>query len=382
MNYVLDLFTPETWKAFREHGSDITGFSVAHRSRAKNLVRPGDVFICYLVRLSRWCGVLEVESEMFEDNTPIFQKENDPWTIRFRVQPLIILEEADAVPIRLPEIWEGFSRTRGLQQNSHSWPAKAVLQSSLVKLRNEDGIFLQSKLRDQQASPISYPLTEQDQKVLRKSFETVKSSGGLVTVVVPEASDAELINEADAPIGVLEDSRESIKKQALLVEVGAKMGFDVWLPRSDRSRVERELTSESKEKIIDILPVNYDRVTFRTIENIDVLWLKKKRLVRAFEVEHTTAVYSGLLRMADLLALQPNIDIKLHIVAPAHRRDKVLDEIQRPVFALLDKGPLAESCSFLSYEALEELAKEDHLAHMNDSVIEEYEERASDLEGQ
>ena len=28
------------------------------------------------------------------------------------------------------------------------------------------------------------------------------------------------------------------------------------------------------------------------------------------------AIYSGLLRMADLLALQPNMNIRLHIVAP------------------------------------------------------------------
>jgi hypothetical protein len=378
VNYVLDLFTPETWKAFREHGADVTGFSVAHRSRARNLVRPGDLFVCYLVRLSRWCGLLEVESEVYEDSTPIFQPENDPWIIRFKVKPIVLLDEHFALPIRLPEIWEGFSRTHGLAQNSPAWPAKAVLQSSLVKLRPEDGLFLSTKLREQNASRVQHPLSEHDERLLKKSFETVKSTGGLVTVVVPESAEAE--SRDDVEIGVLEDSRDSIKKQALLVGIGAKMGFDIWLPRSDRSRVERELSSEAREKILDQLPVNYDRVTFKTIENIDVLWLKKKRLVRAFEVEHTTAVYSGLLRMADLLALQPNIDIKLHIVAPGHRRDKVLDEIQRPVFALLDKGPLASSCSFLSYEALEELAQEEHLAHMNDSVLEEYEEVASDLE--
>jgi hypothetical protein len=164
------------------------------------------------------------------------------------------------------------------------------------------------------------------------------------------------------------------------VEIGAKMGFDIWVPRSDRTRIERELPSDAREKILQELPLNFDRVTFKTIENIDVLWLKKRTLVRAFEVEHTTAIYSGLLRMADLLALQPNIDIKLHIVAPEHRRDKVLDEIQRPVFALLDKGPLANSCTFLSYDALEELRQQDNLAHMRDSVIQEYEEAAPDLE--
>jgi hypothetical protein len=78
--------------------------------------------------------------------------------------------------------------------------------------------------------------------------------------------------------------------------------------------------------------------------------------VRAFEVEHTTSVYSGLLRMADLLALQPNMDINLHIVAPLIRQEKVFSEIRRPVFSLLDKGPLSESCTYLSYESIREIA--------------------------
>jgi hypothetical protein len=378
VNFVLDLFTPETWKAFREHGADVTGFSAGHRSRARNLVRPGDIFVCYLVRLSRWCGLLEVTTEMYEDDTPIFRPENDPWTTRFGVKPLVLLDEEKAIPIRLPHIWSGFSRTRPLQQNSHSWPVKAVLQSSLVKLSADDGQFLADALKRQASDQTTYPLSEREQKLLGKATDTVKSPGRIVTVVVPESSEVEQ-NISEAP-HVLEESRESIKKQALLVEIGAKMGFDIWVPRSDQARIERELPTEAREAILRELPPKFDRVTFKTIENIDVLWLKKRTLVRAFEVEHTTAIYSGLLRMADLLALQPNIDIKLHIVAPEHRRDKVLDEIQRPVFALLDKGPLANSSTFLSYDALEELRRQDHLAHMSDSVLEEYEEAAPDLE--
>ena len=377
MNYVLDLFTPETWRAFREHGATVSGFSPAQRSRALNLVRPGDVFVCYLVRLSRWCGLLQVESDMFEDSTPLFRADSDPYSIRFHVKPLVLLDETRALPIRAPQIWSGFSRTRDLQPNSSSWPVKAVLQSSLVKLRHEDGLFLSDQLERQAIEKVTYALSEQDERYLRKSSETVKATGGVVTVVVPEATDAP---ELDQTVEVHEDSRESIRKQALLVKIGVQMSFDVWIPRGDRARVERELTSDERESLLGALPLNYDRVTFKTIENIDVLWLKKKRLVRAFEVEHTTAVYSGLLRMADLLALQPNIDIRLHIVAPDSRQDKVLDEIQRPVFALLDKGPLAESCSFISYESLDELAKQEHLAHMNDTVLEAYEEIAADLE--
>jgi hypothetical protein len=106
-----------------------------------------------------------------------------------------------------------------------------------------------------------------------------------------------------------------------------------------------------------------------------VLWLKGRAIQRAFEVEHTTSIYSGILRMADLLALQPNMDIRLHIVAPYARREKVFTEI-RPVFSLLDRGPLADSCTYISYESLRELAGEKLLAHLSDSVLEEVAEEA------
>jgi hypothetical protein len=101
-----------------------------------------------------------------------------------------------------------------------------------------------------------------------------------------------------------------------------------------------------------------------------------RAIQRAFEVEHTTSIYSGILRMADLLALQPNMDIKLHIVAPYARREKVFTEIRRPVFSFLDRGPLAESCTYISYESLRELAGEKLLAHLSDSVLEEVAEEA------
>jgi hypothetical protein len=80
--------------------------------------------------------------------------------------------------------------------------------------------------------------------------------------------------------------------------------------------------------------------------------------------------------MADLLALQPNMDIKLHIVAPYERRDKVLQEIQRPVFSFLDRRPLAESCTYISYDSIKELAESKHLSHLSDTVLDEYAEEA------
>lgn len=149
----------------------------------------------------------------------------------------------------------------------------------------------------------------------------------------------------------------------------------IWIPRSDRNSVLAEW-KEYQGILLDKLPLNYDETTLRTIEQIDVIWLKRRAIVRAFEVEHSTSIYSGILRMADLLALQPNMDIKLHIVAPSERREKVFQEILRPVFSLLEKGPLYECCTFISYESVQELAKLKHLAYLSDDVLDEYAEEA------
>jgi hypothetical protein len=52
----------------------------------------------------------------------------------------------------------------------------------------------------------------------------------------------------------------------------------------------------------------------------------------------------------------PNINIPLYIVAPYKRREKVIEELNRPTFSRLEPG-LNEICRFLSFSALEELFK-------------------------
>ncbi len=53
-------------------------------------------------------------------------------------------------------------------------------------------------------------------------------------------------------------------------------------------------------------------------------------------------------------------------------------EIKRPVFSLLDNGPLYEKCTYLAYSAVHSIAAQKHLSHMSDTIIEEYEEHADD----
>ena len=84
--------------------------------------------------------------------------------------------------------------------------------------------------------------------------------------------------------------------------------------------------------------------------------------------------------MADLMTLQPNLSISAHIVAPTNRRTKVLQEILRPVFSLIESGPMSETCSYLSYDAVNALHGERNLHHLNDSVLDEYTEYAQDAD--
>ena len=65
-------------------------------------------------------------------------------------------------------------------------------------------------------------------------------------------------------------------------------------------------------------------------------------------------------------------------MAPEERRDKVFAEIRRPVFSLLDGGALSESCTFISYESVRNLAKETNLEYLSDRVLERYEEESEE----
>jgi hypothetical protein len=337
MSYFLDLFSPETFQAFNKSRKDISGFRYRQRFAAER-IKPHDKLVCYMTKLSRWFGILEVIEGPFQDNTPIFYSEDDPFIVRFRVKPLVWLEPEKAVPIHNPAVWQTLSFTKDYDPQSPTWTGK--IRTSLVSISEPDGEFIEKLLFTQSEGGSTFPLDDNE----IKAFEThtVRRADKSVAVTVPVESTETLPPEGQE---VESEVRESIKVQAILAEIGSQMGLKIWIPKSDRGGVLKEW-KDAAGSLIDRLPLNYDDATLKTIEQIDVLWLRGRSMVRAFEVEHTTSIYSGLLRMADLLALQPNMDIRLHIVAPSLKREKVFQEIRRPVFSLLERGPLSELCSF------------------------------------
>ena len=77
MAYYLDLFSPETYETFSSSDRTLSGYSIRQRKTAQR-IHPGDKLLCYMTKLSRWVGILEVMSECFVDDSPLFYTEDDP----------------------------------------------------------------------------------------------------------------------------------------------------------------------------------------------------------------------------------------------------------------------------------------------------------------
>lgn len=161
----------------------------------------------------------------------------------------------------------------------------------------------------------------------------------------PEFAVAEPLSETiTSPEQQQAEIKEHTRIQWMLIKFGRAAGYTVWVPASDRGK---EFNSERFMSLtIPELPnFGFDFVTNQTISNIDVLWFEGNVIHKAFEIESTTSIYSGLLRMSDLVLSQPNITIDLHIVAALRRRELVRKNILRPTFARLKS-----KCSYISFE--------------------------------
>jgi hypothetical protein len=146
-------------------------------------------------------------------------------------------------------------------------------------------------------------------------------------------------------------STEHDEMQWRLIRLGQLAKCDVWVPRNDQAK--RYEGHEFREFVLREFHHTMD--VPRSVENIDVVWkLGPYSIKSAFEIEHSTSVYSGILRLSDLRAEAPNSNYPLFVVASENRRKKVFDELRRPTFS----GPclrLNEVIKFLGYQKLREI---------------------------
>jgi len=166
MNYFIDLFSPETASAFSKSEQKVSGFRISRRTYIDNKkIGPSDKFICYLIKLQRFVGILEVKSTCFIDDSPIFYKKRDPFVLRFKVKPLVWLPIEKAVPIHEDFIWKTLSFTKNLNKNSTEWTHMVFSSPKLWPV--EDCIYLEKILFRQAKELRNFPLSELDKRKLR-----------------------------------------------------------------------------------------------------------------------------------------------------------------------------------------------------------------------
>jgi hypothetical protein len=154
----------------------------------------------------------------------------------------------------------------------------------------------------------------------------------------------------DVPRSKKEESAH-LKAQHELIRLGRATGCSVWVASNDKNK--KYKGNSLGALCLKALPnLGLSTEATKRISLIDVIWIKQNGPVCAFEVEETTSVYSGLLRMSDMISVVPALNIKLFIVAPKERENKVMAELARPTF---QKIGLSDYCRFIATEDLEKL---------------------------
>ncbi len=133
--------------------------------------------------------------------------------------------------------------------------------------------------------------------------------------------------------------------QTLLGSIGTTKGFDVWVPASDRSAL--DWTVADRFQCRDVLPAGYDSIK-GIVQEIDVMWIGQgsNQPLAFFEVEHSTPIYSALLRFNDVHLVAPNLGARFSVVANDARHSLFVRQLARPTFQASGLGGL---CTFFEY---------------------------------
>ena len=350
VNYWLSLFTGKTWEEFQKAGSDVSGFSKGSQKTVDKIEKE-DILLCYITGIMHWVGALEVIGPS-DDTRQIWNLDDNSeklnFPVRLTVKPILTLNPEYGVPMKELEGKVTFygnpdDRRKGF---------KGFIRRSSTKFKENDGKYVFELLKEAKKNPV---IKEIDYKKMGNiPLYKVKRGTKDIIVTIPETESNSPAND-NIYNKDFSSTNEHTKIQYYLLNLGSKMGLNVWVAKNDRSKAHNNISFESIPQMISELPTQFNNATQKTIELIDVLWLKGKTIIAAFEIESTTSIYSGLLRMSDLIALQPNLEIKLYLVAPDARSDKVKWEILRPTFECLPK-PLSDICGFISFSDLQDKA--------------------------
>ena len=120
---------------------------------------------------------------------------------------------------------------------------------------------------------------------------------------------------------------------------------NIWIPNEDREKLDWSVIPNRFE--ISLSLPNVSKSAQRCLSEIDVIWIDRgsNKIKALYEVEHSTPVYSGLLRFNDIYLTSVAVE-RFTIVSNEERRSVFARQINRPTFI---RSGLCEICSFLNY---------------------------------
>lgn len=140
MNYILFVTNEANFKIFTEKG--ILGFKERRKNYALK-THPGDRLVCYVAGIGKLGGIVQIESEMFENPEKIFTMKTPgelyPW--RFKVSTVVTLPEEQWVPI------ENFRDKLSLFKKRVGPHWKLALQGQIHYLTSEDYKIIEKALK-------------------------------------------------------------------------------------------------------------------------------------------------------------------------------------------------------------------------------------------
>ncbi|MBS1505951.1 MAG: hypothetical protein JSS79_04825 [Bacteroidetes bacterium] len=116
-----------------------------------------------------------------------------------------------------------------------------------------------------------------------------------------------------------------------LLKIGKALGYDPIAAVNDRGKCHGEVNF-SFISLNKFPQMPLDTETLGTVQLIDVIWFEKNtnKPICAFEVEKSTSIYSGILRLSDLAFSFTDHQTSLFIILPDSREKEVVMQLNRP----------------------------------------------------
>lgn len=168
-----------------------------------------------------------------------------------------------------------------------------------------------------------------------------------------------------------DDENLHTEMQYHLLKIGNSLGYDVITATNDKSKSFKghNFSFLCLQKFPEM---QTDNDTLSTIKLIDVIWYEKgtNNVLAAFEVEKSTSIYSGILRLTDLSYSIADGDEIFYLIVPDKREKDVCVQLCRPAIKNLNTkikyilfSDLRKDCDALcrfgeNHLVMEKIAKE------------------------